>query len=178
MRKVVIALAVLAACAAFAAPALAAPSGARAEWGGWGVTTDNPYTDFDVVGDTVHFAGQASLGDRVSPDYDSYYAKGQGIFKGTLDGDPIRIQMRPVEGAIRIYPLDTFAIFDGLADVTYRGTVYHDIHVLQSFVKYPPSGGQQYSMYIYEQDGWEEHAWRILGVDVIKGVFFKVRVPA
>jgi hypothetical protein len=59
MRRAILVIAVLVVLAFFAVPAIAAPPQHKVTYGGWGVTEDFMGYPFAVIGDTVHFAGQA-----------------------------------------------------------------------------------------------------------------------
>lgn len=77
----------------FALPASAAPPLHRVAGGGWGVTGDDTGTDTDVAGDTVHFTCAAVQG--ADGDW-----RGEGTFRGHLDGAPVRIHLEFDDGTV------------------------------------------------------------------------------
>ncbi len=98
-----------------ALPASAAPPLHRLTCGGWGVSGDSTWETTDIVGDTVHFTCAAVQ------TADGTWA-GEGTFRGTLDGAPIRVHYRDVDGGMVFgtAPWRT-AGFWGYAEVTCMG---------------------------------------------------------
>lgn len=77
----------------FALPASAAAPLHRVAGGGWGVTGNDVGTDTDVAGDTVHFTCAAVQG------ADGAW-RGEGTFRGHLDGAPIRMHLEFDDGTV------------------------------------------------------------------------------
>lgn len=156
--------AVLMALAILAAPALAAQPEEKVTWSGKAVTTDQ-YTGaaYPVIGDSVHFAGQARLAGGIWT--------GQGIFRGTLGGMPVKAKLN-VEEAYYVVSDDGMyydIALDGLAEMTYLGTTYDDIEFQQVF-RQAPNGDQVYYLALfYEYSGRPAVIWYAEGPWIIDG---------
>ena len=95
----------LVALALFAVPALAAPPLHKVTYGGWGVTGNQPFATDDVIGSTVHFAGQAQQaadgtwtgqGTFMDKDYVGGTVKGHLVVDAGTFISPSLIQLRGI----------------------------------------------------------------------------------
>ncbi len=170
MKRAILALAVLAALTLFAVPALAAPPQLKVTWDGSGVTdADASFSKLYVQGDPIHFAGHAML------TADGTW-KIRGSFEGTLHGEPIRIRPKTDEtGYLHVRGDGTYMpVFDGLADVTYKGTTYRDLPFYQTFDEHL-NGFQYFQIIIVGLDACVWHGWYISGIDKITDGFVEYR---
>lgn len=164
MKNWSVTFAVLVALAILAVPALAAQPEEKVTWSGKAVTTDQ-YTGaaYPVIGDSVHFAGQAKLADGIW--------KGQGIFRGTLGDTPVRAKLN-VDDAYYVVSADGTSyeiVLNGLAEMTYLGITYADIQFQQVF-RQAPNGDQVYYLALfYEYSGRPAVIWYAEGPGVIDG---------